>query len=239
MNFSDIVGGFVVIDTETTGLKGSVIQLAWKKSDDSPFADIMYDPEIPIEYGAMAVHGITNKQLQSSDTKSKDYVTKVISDLIEGRFVVGHNMTFDAEAIERTFGISLPKDKLFCTLRLADYLGLKDVVGSLSNGALYYYFKEQSNEDIGVTNFHDANYDVSVTLYNLGKLLELAGNNNLSELKERMDTHFIKTCRFPKHDGVLWEQVVVSDKSYVEWLINNDKISGDTLDYLIGLMGGR
>lgn len=48
----------------------------------------------------------------------------------------------------------------------------------------------------------------------------------------------LEICRFPKHRGKLWEEVIGEDYGYVEWLVSaaGPDMSGDLYDRLMDLL---
>ena len=52
------------LDTETTGLEnGRIVQLAYKNRGDKDTFVEYYKPPVPIEFGAMGTHHITEKMV--------------------------------------------------------------------------------------------------------------------------------------------------------------------------------
>ena len=215
---------YAVIDTETTGLDGKVIQFAANNKDWVTSYSFWYNPNIPIEYEASAVHGVSNSDLKNLDTVDVDYAKGIVIDIVNGNYVIGHNIQFDIDAIERTFNLDLSDTKTICTMEMANYLKLKDVVGSVSNMALYYYFLEKNGDDNELFgNAHNASFDIAVTEYIFLSMFKMMNVNSLDELYDKLND-FVPLCMFPKHSGKTWQEVVSKDSSYVVWLLDSDKI---------------
>lgn len=48
-----------------------------------------------------------------------------------------------------------------------------------------------------------------------------------------------KYCRFPKHKGKHWQEVIEEDRPYVEWLVSGEHdmtLNDDLYDYLMELL---
>ena len=46
----------------------------------------------------------------------------------------------------------------------------------------------------------------------------------------------LKVCKFEKHQGELWVDIIEEDRAYVEWLVEQQWLNDDLHDYLIGLL---
>lgn len=56
----------VILDTETTGLEGRIVDIAIIKMDGIALLDTLINPECPIPPGATAIHGITDEMVQGA-----------------------------------------------------------------------------------------------------------------------------------------------------------------------------
>src|SRR2546426_264318 len=79
-------GGFVTLDTETTGVAGQVIQWAVSAPDGSILGQGLVKPTVLISAGARAIHGITDEMVV--DAPTFDVVAPTIWSLIEHKTVV-------------------------------------------------------------------------------------------------------------------------------------------------------
>lgn len=86
-------GDYVVFDTETTGLRGQIIE--WGIC--SPTGDILSQgrckPTILIEPGAQAVHGISDEEL--ADCPTFDQIALELFSHMQDKTIVGYNVSFD------------------------------------------------------------------------------------------------------------------------------------------------
>lgn len=216
---------YAVLDTETTSLEGEVVQISVIEydglGDNNPTIISSYiKPEEPISYGSMAIHNITNEMIAEINPPTYEEVADQIHP-VNVKYVIGHNLQFD-------IGILSKKDerwleyKTICTMQLANSLGLKEVVGSVSNMALFYYYSGHLDSGIDLK-AHDATSDALVTNFIFKKMLEelvMDVDECYNHLNNRP---FV--CNFKKHEGQLWEDVVKKDSGYVFWLLDNNKLT--------------
>lgn len=115
---------YVIFDTETTDLKGEVIQLSYMLLDSNfevlEFDSFYCDTNAKITQGALNVHGISNKLLEvlSEGKYLEDYLLKdpnKRSLFIDGTGLVfvGYNVKFDIERVNQTL---LPTGKSLVTM---------------------------------------------------------------------------------------------------------------------------
>lgn len=128
-----VENGIVVIDTETTGLDGYVIQIA---AVCCKTGDVLYESLVATEHNiseeATKIHGITYAMLEYAP--KIDVVSGELEAALGGREWTAFNIDFDEFAIRRTFGDSLIKtmsDK--CAMRIAaTVFGSTNRYGSIS-----------------------------------------------------------------------------------------------------------
>ena len=211
----------IFFDTETTGNteKDFLCQIAYK-AGDSTFSGL-YKPSIKIPPEASAVHHITKKMVADKLSFAVSGDKEKIKELFEdtGNIVVAHNAPFDLLMIKKE-GIE-PK-KFICTLRVARYLDKEEKIERYNLQYLRYYL------DLDVeANAHDALGDVLV----LEKLFErLKDKLSIEEMIE-ISSHpsLLHTFKFGKHNGKRIEEVMRTDRGYLEWLLAQ-KLNGDGID---------
>jgi DNA polymerase III, epsilon subunit and related 3''-5'' exonucleases len=108
---------YAFFDTETTGLKGVIINAAFT----DPLGKILFNgfirPNCPIEASAQAVHGITEAMV--ADAPTFNDVWPSIYEAIQGRILVAWNVAFDAARLKdtaRRHGIALPDFEYQCLM---------------------------------------------------------------------------------------------------------------------------
>lgn len=224
----------IFFDTETTGNteESFLVQIAYKVGDES-FSQL-YKPEVKIPPEASAVHHITNKMVENKPTFKESTNQPIIKKLFEAEdsIVVAHNAPFDLMIIEKE---DIKPNKFICTLRVAREL---DTEGKIERYNLQY-LRYLLDIEIEAT-AHDALGDVLV----LEKLFERLKNKIKSqiptevgkELSEEdaiakmieISSHpsMMRTINFGKHNGKKIEEVLATDRGYLEWLLAQKLESG-------------
>ncbi|MFM7547221.1 MAG: IS630 family transposase [Synechococcales cyanobacterium] len=90
---------WVILDTETTGLRNAeIVQIGVLSGDGKVLLDSLVKPTISIPYKTSIIHGITDDQVQNSPTFPEIYPNFI--DVIANKALVTYNAKFD-EAILR------------------------------------------------------------------------------------------------------------------------------------------
>jgi DNA polymerase-3 subunit epsilon len=100
---------FVVLDSETTDLRGEICDLAIVTPDGKVLFNKLLRPKCPIEEGAMAVHGITEAMVATARTFAEEWPE--ISSILESKVIIAYNEGFDKERLwhtAREHGITPP-----------------------------------------------------------------------------------------------------------------------------------
>ena len=98
-----------VLDTETTGLKGYVCEVAVLAADGTFLLDTLINPGVPVEAGAQRIHGLGEKELAGA--RGFGEVWPELEKIISERSIVVYNAPFDAGVVRRELGrlgISIP-----------------------------------------------------------------------------------------------------------------------------------
>ncbi|MEK7081114.1 MAG: 3'-5' exonuclease, partial [Patescibacteria group bacterium] len=227
----------IFFDTETTGNteKDFLCQIAYKNGNES-FVDL-YKPLVKIPPETSAIHHITNKMVENKPSFQASGDLPKIKKLFEDEdsIVVAHNAPFDLLMIKKE-GIE-PK-RFICTLRLARHLDKEDEIERYNLQYLRYLL------DLDVeAQAHDALGDVLV----LEKLFEHLKNKmseipteggkklNESEIVKKMieiSSHpsLFRIFNFGKYLGKKIEDVLATDRGYLEWLLAQKLESGQIED---------
>ncbi len=234
----------IFFDTETTGNteKDFLCQIAYK-TDGENFTGL-YKPPIKIPPEASAVHHITNKMVADKPSFNESGDQKKIKTLFENKnsVVIAHNAPFDLMIIKKE---NIIPTNFICTLRMARHL---DPEGKIDRYNLQYlrYFLEI---EIDAT-AHDALGDVLV----LEQLFERLKQKMQEEIKKdplalkgtppsqggedpviqkmiEISSHpsLLRSFNFGKHMGKKIEDVLKTDRGYLEWLYG-EKIKGEAPD---------
>ena len=172
----------VALDTETTGLRGAVVQAALVELDahgrpGEAFCGLVHPPPgYRMERGAVAVHGITAARLDAEAQPSGPFFAELTQRLKrardEGKRIVAHNAAFDVGRIEETLAAHGVAERLdvdvFCTMRSAKrHCGLVDRRGAPrcpKNAELYStLFEGADAAELG--SLHDAATDATITAH--------------------------------------------------------------------------
>ena len=94
----------VVLDTETTGLYGEIIEMAVVSTTGEILINERFRPSLDVEPGALKVHGLTKEVLSRESTFAERW--PAISEVIANASSLAiYNHTFDVERIEFTCGL--------------------------------------------------------------------------------------------------------------------------------------
>ncbi len=114
-----------IIDSETSGLKGEIIDLAIIDPNGNVLYNSLLKPRCPIEESAKAVHHIDEAMVSSAPTFAQEWPK--IYDAIRGRIIIAYNAKFDYERFVYTasaHNVSLPSATWQCMmLSYASYFG--------------------------------------------------------------------------------------------------------------------
>ena len=221
----------IFFDTETTGNteKDFLCQIAYKDKNNSFVG--LYKPPVRILPEASAVHHISNKMVENKpsfkESTDQPQIKKLFED--ENSIVVAHNAPFDLMIINKE-GIN--PNKFICTLRIARHLDKEDKIERYNLQYLRYLL------DLDVDAVaHDALGDVLV----LEKLFErlkskMIEEDNVSEgqvIEKMMEISsrpsLMRTFNFGKHNGKKVEDVLATDRGYLEWLLAQ-KLESDQIE---------
>lgn len=221
----------VFFDTETTGNtdKDFLCQIAYKNGEEK--FEALYKPENKIPPEASAVHHITNKMVadKPSFKESADY--EKIKTLFENEntIAVAHNALFDIAMFKKE-GIEIKN--FICTLRTARALDPEEKIERYNLQYLRYLLEIEVEAQA-----HDALGDVLVLEQLFARLKKkIIESENLSEeeainkmLEISSRPSLIRTIRFGKHAGKKLEEIIKTDRGYLEWLYS-EKLKEESPD---------
>ncbi len=232
------MSNIIFFDTETTGNteKDFLCQIAYKNNNDSFVG--FYKPPIKVPSEASAIHHITNKMLEDKSVFKESGDFSKIKELFENKnsIVVAHNAPFDLMIIKKEGIVPV---NFICTLRLARYLDPDEKIEKYNLQYLRYFLNIETNAVA-----HDALGDVLVLekLYErlkkklIEQLAQPAGGGEISEeevLQKMMEisSHpsLFKSIKFGKYNGKQIEEIMKTDRRYLEWLLAQ-KIESDQID---------
>jgi len=217
----------VFFDTETTGNgeQDRLCQLAIKERGIAePLVNTTFKPPIPISFGAMAVHHITEKMVADRPLFAEAPEYGDIRNLFEDpdTIAVAHNAAFDVGMLSRE---GITPSRTICTYKVVSALDTEGALEQYKLQYLRYYF----GLDIEAT-AHDAMGDVvileAVFEHLLNWLKETTGSEEAA-IEEMLAISsrpkMYTTIRFGKYRGKTVEEVAQNDPSYLQWLLKEKK----------------
>jgi len=223
---------FLILDTETTGAEEQdrICQLAYivavanlvGTQIDEVYEDFC-KPPLPISFGAMAVHHITNEMVEKKPTCAETKSFKKLQEFNSpDNVLVIQNAPFDLSMLEKEGFIS--QMHLIDTLRC-----LRHLYPDLESHGLQYVryafglYKSEAKEakSIGLKiQAHDALGDVLVLKLLLDYLLANKSVQELIELTKKPIMY--KTFKFGKYKGEDIIEVAKKDPGYLEWMLSEE-----------------
>lgn len=209
----------ILLDTETTGLEnGRIVQLAYKNRGDHPMFIEYYKPPVPIEFGAMGVHHITEEMVVDKLPFSETSTYKELPKILQDSVLVAHNAQYDI-GILKTEGIET--NKFICTYKVA--YSLYDFPDHKLQSLRYRW-----GVKIDEAKAHDASGDVMVLEKVFDYMLQdYMTQNNVTDneaiekfIEISKSPLLLRTINFGKSRGTSFEEIREKDFSYLQWLGN-------------------
>lgn len=198
-----------VIDTETCGLQGGIVEIASVDivggTITNPMSHLVR-PDRPISHQAMAIHRITEEMVAH-----QPWIEEVVPHYQGSRWYIAHNASFDRRVLPEMHG------EWICTMKLARRLwpGIK-----YSNMALYKSRRLSVETPAGLHQ-HRALYDCYITAALLLDIIKESGWTPEQMLDITGRPGLITTFSFGKYRGKSVEEVAQKDPGYLRWLNNN------------------
>ena len=219
----------IFLDTETTGNelgKDRLCQVCYQNSD--VIKTCYFKPPLPMSVKSMSITHITNSMLEDKECFEGSEMQKELKNLLKDGILVAHNAKFDIAMLEAE-GIKVPRN--ICTLRVARYLDKENKIPEYNLQFLRYFL------DLDITaHAHDAEDDVKVLHALFERLLEKVKATEGSEEKaiEKMveissTPSLFTKFNFGKYKDKTLEEVVKTDKRYLEWLLS-EKLKNEAGD---------
>ena len=186
----------IVLDTETTSLRGHVIQIGFVGIDNTNHFSCH---SILMKYKktttmwckhAEIVHGIKEKLLEEKGAEIEESISKIkkIFEIIERNniTVVCHNVSFDKSSLNRTFFDNgyeppwTPDLKSYCTMQAS-----KDIFGKKLKNEVLYKTLFGKDQQFGMT--HNALTDSLITASSYLKMQEKSCCKKVDEVTNEFD----------------------------------------------------
>lgn len=198
-----------VIDTETCGLQGGIVEVASVDVIDGQIVNPMSDlvsPDRPISRQAMAIHRISEAMVIG-----KPPIEQAISRYHGSPYYVAHNASFDRRVLPEMHG------EWICTMTLSRKLwpGIR-----YGNQAL----RESLQLDVtppAELHAHRALYDCYVTAALLIRIMQTTGWDAAEMLARMQPKSGNDTFPFGKYRGRKIEEVAKRDPGYLKWVLKN------------------
>lgn len=204
---------FIFGDVESTGLgkNQGVVEISWIETD-AEFNEVerygsLINPQKPIQFGAMSVHGITEAMVADAPT-IEQFMANTCHPLSgPGTILVAHNASYDIEF----FGPWMDKPDTLCTLKCARVL-----------------YPEAEGHKLGILRCmlglegdtrkaHSAQEDVSVLIQLAQRMCRDAGTDLYGLLEVQRRPRPINVMPFGKHKGT---KLADLPNDYIFWLLN-------------------
>lgn len=210
---------FVFLDTETTGndlLNDRLFQVCYKHG--KLLESAYFKPPVPISIKSQSITHVTNRMVQDKEPFADSMMKKDITSLLKKNIMVAHNAVFDIAMLVHE-GVDVPR--FVCTLKLARALDVDNVIPEYNLQYLRYFLDLRVDADA-----HDAIGDVLVLEALFERLLAKMKEQHkdpeivISEmLRISLLPSLFTLFNFGKHRGKRVEDVVMADRSYMEWLL--------------------
>lgn len=221
------------LDTETTGLEGArIIQLAYKNR--GPSSDMFieyYKPPVPIEFGAMGTHHITEDMVADKLPFSETDTYKNLPEILKDSILVAHNAQYDIGILENE-GIEV--DKFICTYKVA--YRLYDLPDHKLQSLRYRW-----GVKIDEAKAHDASGDVAVLeqvfeymikdYIEKNKITESEGIEKFIKISD--EPVLLRRMNFGKHKGKTFDDLRENDPEYLIWMRNSLTDMTEDLNFTI------
>jgi len=209
------------LDLETTDLdeNARIIQLAYKNTQTNTTVNEYFKPPVPISFGAMATHHITNQMVADKPAFDGSTQKAELAALLQNSILVAHNAPFDIGVL-KTEGVTT--FKYIDTLRVARHL-----IQSENYQLQYLRYSLGLNVEAAA---HDALGDIQVLEKLFDRLIDLTSTDQtdlaIEKLLELTNTPvLLKTFNFGKHKGRSFAEVAATDKGYLQWLYDQKSIN--------------
>nr|WP_154324858.1 exodeoxyribonuclease X [Pantoea sp. 201603H] len=198
-----------VIDTETCGLQGGIVEIASVDVIDGEIVNPMSDlicPDRPISRQAMAVHRITEAMVAGKPT-----IEQVIDRYHGSAYYVAHNASFDRRMLPEMHG------EWICTMTLARALWPGRKYG---NQALRESLQLEVTPPADL-HAHRALFDCYVTASLLIRIMQTSGWNAIQMSNRMQQRNSAETLPFGKYRGHKIAEVAKRDPGYLKWMLAN------------------
>ena len=215
------------LDLETTGLESSdkIVSIALLGEDLEVYELVNNGKKIPPL--ASSINHITNEMLKNKPKLEESKAYKLLEQHnCESTTLVGHNIKFDLQKLNE-YGFFF-KGNVIDTLRVTKHLIPECEMFSLQ--FLRYELKLYRQEEKTLM-AHNALDDTKLIKFLYEYLQDIESSKKMIELSEK--NVLMQELNFGKHNSKYIEDIVISDRSYLEWLLTNVQDLDEDLKYSI------
>lgn len=209
------------LDTETTDIQNArLIQLAYKDAANGEIYAEYFKPPVPISFGAMAKHHVTNEMVADKPVFIGSSHQTALVEKLKNSILVAHNSPFDMQVLKNE-GVSVAQN--IDTLRVSRHV-LESPEYNLQ------YLRYSLGLNITAT-AHEALGDVLVLEALFGylqtfiknKFVLSTGEQVIEKMLELTATPaLLQAFSFGKYRGKTFADVATQDRGYLEWLLNSE-----------------
>lgn len=215
----------IFLDTETHAKDNPIlIQLAYIDWNGLKFEKLFNTWGTKIDFGAMAVHHITEDMIKDCTTFNVSQAKVDLIEQLKEHILVAHNAKFDIWVLN-WHGVEVSTH--VCTLKIARYVYPEFEQHNLQYLRYRLWLNLDWYQKYAEISAHDAMSDV-IVLWELFKKLKddmiaLKGHNELNVHLDMVDISkkpsLLHKCVFGKHAGTLWAEI---PKEYLRWIVQQD-----------------
>ncbi|MDO8585296.1 MAG: 3'-5' exonuclease [bacterium] len=219
----------IFLDTETTGndvANDRLVEVCYKVPDGIHKG--YFKPPLPMSVKAMSITNISNRMLMDKEPFRDSHLRADLEARLAEGILVAHNAKFDCAMLEAE-GLSVPRR--ICTFRVARHLDSENLIPEYN----LQYLRYQLDLDVRGAGAHDAKSDVKVlyALFNWQlKEMKKGGLTKAKAIEAMLDVSsrptLFKLFPFGKYKDKKIEEVVKTDRAYLEWLLNKKYEEGGT-----------
>jgi DNA polymerase III epsilon subunit-like protein len=237
---------FILLDTETTGTDENdhICQLAFivLEGKKSEVYNSFCKPSLPISFGAMAIHNITNEMVETAPEYQHCEAAIALEALNtpENTLII-QNAPFDLGMLKKE-GFEW-RGKVIDTLRVIHHLE-----PDLESHGLQYlrYAKDFYKEEDQICKSmnlelkaHDALSDVVVLRQLMSYLITKVDRNIDTMVTLTQKPILYKSMRFGKHKNKPLEEVAKTDPGYLTWALKNMNTLDEDMRYSLNFYLGN
>ena len=228
------------IDMETTGVEENdkICSIATLDEETLKLNFDLVNEGKKIPPKASSINNITNEMIKNKPSLKQSYTFKNLQTISNDKILTAHNINFDLNMLFKA-GFRYEND-FIDTLRVSKHLmpDLESYGLNFLRYELKLYKKEKelllkiaSDEPIIP---HNSKSDVIITKLLCDYLLELS--NIQEKIRLSLKPVLLQKFEFGKYAGRYIEEISLSDKNYLNWMLNNLNLDEDlryTLEYYL------